>query len=134
VACIEWFEPLIAAGNWVPELVNIAGGEYALAEVGEHSTTLTWESLTEYQPDVIILMPCGFKIEQTRAELPTFTAHPQWQTLSAVQKNKVFIVDGNAYLNRSGPRLVDSAEILAEILHPEEGAGLAPTGAYVRVE
>ena len=89
-------------------------------------------SLTEYQPEVIVLMPCGFKIPQTQTELPAFTAHPQWQALPAVQKNKVFIVDGNAYLNRSGPRLVDSAEILAEILHPEECAGLAPAGAYRR--
>ncbi len=134
VACIEWFEPLIGAGNWVPELVNIAGGEYALAEVGEHSTTLTWDSLAAYQPEVIILMPCGFKIPQTQAELPTFTAHPQWQALPAVQNNKVFIVDGNAYLNRSGPRIVDSTEILAEILHPEECAGVAPVGAYVQAD
>lgn len=132
VACLEWLDPLIAAGNWIPELVTIAGGEYTLAEVGEHSAKLTWESLTEYKPDVIILMPCGFKIAQTQAELPPFTANPQWQALSAVQNNQVFIVDGNAYLNRSGPRIVDSVEILAEILHPEECAGLAPAGAYVR--
>lgn len=132
VACLEWLDPLIAAGNWIPELVNIAGGEYALAEVGEPSTTLTWESLTAYQPEVIILMPCGFKIAQTQVELPAFTAHPQWQALSAVQNNQVFIVDGNAYLNRSGPRIVDSVEILAEILHPEECAGIAPVGAYIR--
>jgi len=132
VACIEWFDPLIAAGNWVPELINIAGGEYALAEVGEHSTTLTWDSLSQYQPDVIILMPCGFKISQTQAELPAFTANSHWQGLPAVQNNKVFIVDGNAYLNRSGPRIVDSVEILAEILHPDECAELAPAGAYIR--
>ena len=132
VACLEWLDPLIAAGNWIPELVTIAGGEYTLAEVGEHSTTLTWDSLAECQPDVIILMPCGFRIAQTHTELPAFTAHPQWQALSAVQNNQAFIVDGNAYLNRSGPRIVDSVEILAEILHPEECAGLAPAGAYVR--
>jgi len=132
VACLEWLDPLIAAGNWIPELVNIAGGEYTLTEVGEHSNKLTWESLVEYQPDVIVLMPCGFKIPQTQVELPTFTANPQWQTLSAVQNNKVFIVDGNAYLNRSGSRIVDSVEILAEILHPGECAGLAPAGAYIQ--
>ncbi len=132
IACIEWLDPLIAAGNWIPELVNIAGGEYTLAEVGEHSTKLTWESLAEYQPDVIVLMPCGFKISQTQSELPVFTAHPQWQALPAVQNNHVFLVDGNAYLNRSGPRIVDSVEILAEILHPQDCAGLAPAGAYIQ--
>lgn len=132
VACLEWLDPLIAAGNWIPELVNIAGGTYTLAEVGEHSTKLTWDALSEYQPDVIILMPCGFKIAQTQAELPVFTANSHWQALPAVQNNQVFIVDGNAYLNRSGPRIVDSVEILAEILHPQECAGLAPAGAYIR--
>lgn len=132
VACLEWLNPLIAAGNWVPELINIAGGEYPLAEAGERSEKLTWETLREYQPEVIILMPCGFKIPQTQAELPAFTANPHWQALAAVQNNNMFIVDGNAYLNRSGPRIVDSVEILAEILHPEECAGLAPAGAYIR--
>src|SRR5262249_55413309 len=106
---------------------------YTLAEVGEHSTKLTWDTLVEYHPDVVILMPCGFKITQTQRELPVFTAHPQWQTLPAVQAGRVFIVDGNAYLNRSGPRIVDSVEILAEILHPEECAGIAPAGAYIRI-
>jgi iron complex transport system substrate-binding protein len=133
VACLEWLDPLIAAGNWIPELINIAGGEYTLAEVGEHSEKLTWETLSEYQPEVIILMPCGFKIPQTQAELPAFTANPRWQALSAVQNNNVFIVDGNAYLNRSGPRIADSTEVLAEILHPEECAGLAPAGAYMGI-
>ena len=133
VACLEWLDPLITAGNWIPELVSIAGGECILAETGEHSTKLAWESLVEYQPDMIVLMPCGFKIAQTQAELPGFTARPQWQALSAVQNNKVFIVDGNAYLNRSGPRIVDSAEILAEILHPDACAGLAPADSYRQI-
>jgi len=133
VACLEWLDPVITAGNWIPELVSIAGGECTLAEAGEHSTKLAWESLVEYQPDVIVLMPCGFKIAQTQAELPGFTARPQWQALSAVQNNKVFIVDGNAYLNRSGPRIVDSAEILAEILHPDACAGLAPADSYLGI-
>jgi iron complex transport system substrate-binding protein len=133
VACLEWLDPLITAGNWIPELVSIAGGECTLAEAGEHSAKLAWESLVEYQPDVIVLMPCGFKIAQTQAELPGFTARPQWQALSAVQNTKVFIVDGNAYLNRSGPRIVDSAEILAEILHPDACAGLAPADSYLQI-
>jgi iron complex transport system substrate-binding protein len=133
VACLEWLDPVITAGNWIPELVSTAGGECTLAEAGEPSTKLAWESLVEYQPDVIVLMPCGFKIAQTQAELPDFTARPQWQALSAVQNNKVFIVDGNAYLNRSGPRIVDSAEILAEILHPDACAGLAPADSYLQI-
>lgn len=133
VACIEWIEPLIAAGNWVPELIEIAGGEYALIGAGEHSPVMTWETLIAFQPDVLVLMPCGFPITQTQRELPALTTIPHWQALPAVQANRVFIIDGNAYLNRPGPRIVDSAEILAEILHPDTCKGLAPKESYVRV-
>lgn len=133
VACIEWIEPLIAAGNWVPELIEIAGGEYALTGAGEHSPVMAWETLVAYQPDVLVLMPCGFPIAQTQRELSALMTYPQWNALFAVKTNRVFIVDGNAYLNRPGPRIVDSAEILAEILHPDVCVGLAPVGAYVQV-
>jgi iron complex transport system substrate-binding protein len=133
VACLEWLDPLMAAGNWIPELIEVAGGEYSFAVAGEHSPKITWDALVEYQPEVIVLMPCGFKILQTQTDLPALIAHPQWCTLPAVQANKVFIVDGNAYMNRPGPRIIDSAEVLAEILHPEECVGLAPAGAYVRM-
>lgn len=133
VACIEWLDPLMTAGNWIPELVEIAGGEYTLAAAGAHSPTITWDRLAEYQPEVIVLMPCGFKIAQSQADLPALTAHPQWRALPAVQQNKVFVADGNAYFNRPGPRIVESLETLAEILHPQACAGLAPAGAYLRV-
>ena len=133
VACIEWIEPLIAAGNWVPELLEIAGGEYTLTGAGEHSPVMTWETLVAHQPDVLVLMPCGFPIGQTQRELSALRAYPQWNMFPAVKTNRVFIVDGNAYLNRPGPRIVDSAEILAEILHPDTCSGLAPVGSYVQV-
>jgi iron complex transport system substrate-binding protein len=133
VACLEWLDPLMAGGNWIPELVEIAGGTYAFATAGTHSPPITWDVLAAYQPEVIIIMPCGFKIAQSQMDLPTLAAHPQWQLLPAVQSNRVFIVDGNAYYNRPGPRIVDSAEILAEILHPEVCTDLAPAGAYIRV-
>ncbi len=133
VACIEWLDPLMAGGNWVPELVEIAGGEYTFAAAGAHSPKITWQTLVEYQPEVIVVMPCGFKIPQTQADLSVLTAHPQWQELPAVQANRVYVVDGNAYFNRPGPRIVESVEILAEILHPQECTGLAPAGAYLQV-
>ncbi len=132
VACIEWTEPLIAAGNWVPELLTIAGGAYDLTGAGEHSPVMTWDALVAYQPDVLILMPCGFPIAQTQREMSALRAVPQWNALPAVKTHQVFIIDGNAYLNRPGPRIVESAEILAEILHPDVCGGLAPAGAYVR--
>ena len=133
VACLEWLDPLMAAGNWIPELVALAGGAYGLVAAGAHTPPMTWETLAAYQPEVIVITPCGFKIPQTQADLPLLTAHPLWQTLPAVQANRVYVADGNAYYNRPGPRIVESAEILAEMLHPEACAGLAPSGSYVRV-
>lgn len=133
LACLEWLDPLIAAGNWIPELVDIAGGDYTLTGAGEHSPVITWDTLVAYQPEVLVLMPCGFPIAQTQRELLALAALPQWQVLPAVQTNRVFIVDGNAYLNRPGPRIVDSAEILAEILHSDVCVRLAPVGSYVQV-
>lgn len=132
VACLEWLDPLMAAGNWIPEMIAIAGGEYTLAVGGAHSPTITWDTLIDYQPEVLVLIPCGFKIAQTQTDLPALIAHRQWQALPAVQTNRVFIADGNAYFNRPGPRIVESVEILAEILHPQECAGLAPPGSYIR--
>jgi iron complex transport system substrate-binding protein len=119
VACIEWLDPLMAAGNWLPELVDMAGGRNLFGEAGRHSPYLDWDSLTAADPEVIVLMPCGFDIARTRAELPVLTGRPGWAALKAVRDHRVFIVDGNQYFNRPGPRLADSLDILAELLHPE---------------
>jgi iron complex transport system substrate-binding protein len=108
----------MAAGNWVPELVEIAGGVHVFGEAGRHSPWLEWDQLTEADPDVIVVMPCGFDIARTRRELPVLAQRPAWSALQAVRHRRVYLVDGNQYLNRPGPRLVDSAEILAELLHP----------------
>jgi iron complex transport system substrate-binding protein len=124
VACIEWIEPLIAGGNWMAELVEIAGGSYEMTAAGAHSPVITWDALVAYQPDVIIVMPCGFKISQTQENLPALTTHPLWQSLPAVQANRVYIADGNAYFNRPGPRIVESAEILAEMFIRKNAPGL----------
>ncbi len=117
VIALEWTEPLMTAGNWIPELIEIAGGKPLLSVKGEHSPYLYWESLIEVDPDIIVIMPCGFDLERTERESQVLTQHPSWKTMSAVKNERVFIVDGNAYFNRPGPRLVDSAEILAEIFH-----------------
>ena len=119
VVCIEWIEPLMAAGNWIPELVTMAGGNSLFGIVGQHSPWLQWESLVKANPDVIIFMPCGFDLNRTRTEAMEMLKYTEWETLKAVQTGKVYITDGNSYFNRPGPRLVDSLEILAEILHPE---------------
>jgi len=119
VACIEWHEPLMAAGNWVPELVEMAGAENLFGEAGLHSPWMTWEKLQVADPDVIISMPCGFDLVRTRQEMYWLTERPEWAKLRAVQSGQVYLADGNQYMNRPGPRVVESLRILAEILHPE---------------
>ncbi|WP_319422664.1 cobalamin-binding protein [Pleurocapsa sp. FMAR1] len=119
VVALEWTEPLMVAGNWIPELIEIAGGKPLLSFKGEHSPYLFWESLIEIEPEIIVIMPCGFDLKRTEKESQVLTQHPGWKSLKAVKNGKVFVVDGNAYFNRPGPRLVDSAEILAEIFHPQ---------------
>jgi iron complex transport system substrate-binding protein len=129
LACLEWIEPLMAAGNWMPELVALAGGENLFGSAGQHSPWLTLDRLVEADPDIIVVLPCGFDIARTRAELPALAAQPDWQALRAVRGRQVYLVDGNQYFNRPGPRLAESLEILAEILHPgdfhfgHQGAG-----------
>ncbi len=119
VACIEWHEPLMAAGNWVPELVEMAGAVNLFGEAGAHSPWMTWQQLLDADPDVIITMPCGFDLERTSSEMYWLTERPEWIRLRAVQNGQVYLADGNQYFNRPGPRLVESLQILAEILHPE---------------
>lgn len=119
VVCIEWIEPPMTAGNWVPELVEIAGGENRLSKRGLHSPWLEWSDLVAENPDAIVFMPCGWSIARTRTELHWITDRPEWSSLRAVRAGRVFVADGHHYFNRPGPRLIDSAEILAEILHPD---------------
>jgi iron complex transport system substrate-binding protein len=120
VACIEWLEPMMLSGNWVPELVTIAGGIPILTQPGKHSPYVNWTELQAQDPDVLLLMPCGFSIERTMREIDLLLQLPGFAEMKAVKNNRVYIADGNQYFNRPGPRLVDSVEILAEIIHPKQ--------------
>lgn len=122
VAMLEWLDPLMSAGNWIPELVEIAGGQASFGERGQHSPWLTWEELQAADPEVLILSPCGFTLERLQVDLPLLRQHPAWKTLQAVQNGRVYAIDGNQYLNRSGPRLVESAELLASAIWGERVA------------
>jgi len=119
VAAIEWIEPLMAGGNWIPELIERAGGVPAISAAGGKSPYIEWEQVRSLDPDAIVIMPCGFDLERTQQESRPLARKPGWSDLKAVQTGQVYATDGNAYFNRPGPRLVDSVEILAEILHPE---------------
>jgi iron complex transport system substrate-binding protein len=122
VACVEWIDPLMAAGNWIPELVTLAGGRPLFGEAGAHSPWLDWDAMREADPEIAVLIPCGFDIERTRQEIGPLIAQPGWSDLQAVRTGRVFVADGNQYFNRPGPRLLESLEILAEILHPDHFA------------
>lgn len=119
VAAIEWIDPLMAAGNWMPELVEISGGRCLFGRAGRHSPWIGFEDVLQADPDVILLSPCGFDIERTLADVPILQAEPRWSSLEAVRRERVFVADGNQFFNRPGPRLAESVEILAEILHPD---------------
>lgn len=119
LACIEWLEPLMVSGNWIPELVGIAGGSSLLTEAGKHSPFVKWEDIQLSNPEVIVIMPCGFSIERTMREIDLLLNLPGFAEMQAVKNNRVYIADGNQYFNRPGPRIVDSIEIMAEIIHPK---------------
>jgi iron complex transport system substrate-binding protein len=133
VGCLEWLDPLWRTGHWVPGMVQLAGGDEVFAEIGKPSRTLTWSELQEKNPEVLIVMPCGYNLSRAREEfLRVRNAFP-WESLRAFQNQNIFIVDANSYFSRSGPRLVDGLELLAEIFHPEYFANLAPLHSYVRL-
>lgn len=118
VACVEWCDPLMASGNWVPELVRLAGGRDLLGAEGGHAPYVDWNTLAAADPDAVVFMPCGFDLARTRADAEALVRRPEWSRLAAARTGEVYVTDGNQYFNRPGPRLVESLEILAEILHP----------------
>ena len=119
VAVLEWLDPLMGAGNWTPELVAYAGGENIFGEIGQHTPWMTWEELQATNPDVIVLSPCGYTLERAMQDVPLLQSHSAWADLQAVQNGRVYAIDGNQYLNRSGPRLVESAELLTRVIWGE---------------
>ncbi|MDP1946992.1 MAG: cobalamin-binding protein [Nitrospirota bacterium] len=120
VVCIEWLSPLYVAGHWVPEMVQLAGGQDVLAQPGTPSRVVTWDDIVAASPDLLIVMPCGFSVERTRTELAQLMQQPgQWSIPSALRE-QTFLVDASSYFSRPGPRLIDGIELLAAILHPSD--------------
>ncbi len=119
IVCVEWLEPLFLAGHWVPEMVELAGGQNILAKAGEKSRRVEPKEIALAAPDVAALMPCGFDLERTAKEASVVTKQVWWEDLPAARRGHVWITDGSSFFNRPGPRLVTGLEILAHILHPE---------------
>ena len=118
-AFIEWIEPLMTGGNWMPTLIEMAGGENLFGTAGEHSPWIEWEALKAADPDVIVIAPCGLGLARIRADYPLLKKLPGWSDLAAVKAKRVYFADGNQFFNRPGPRLVETLEILAELIHPD---------------
>ncbi len=119
VTCVEWLDPVIAAGHWIPEMVEIAGGKDALVSPGAPSPRLEMQKILDTDPDILVLMPCGMNVDQARAEFDSLDNLDEWHGMSAFRNRRVYIVDSGALFSRSGPRLVDGLEIMANIVHPD---------------
>lgn len=132
IAAIEWFDPLMVAGNWIPELISVAGGQPLFAKPGEHSDFLDWDALIDADPDLLILMPCGYQIPQSLADIEAVAGDPRWTSMRAVQAGHVYIADGHHFFNRPGPRLVESAGIVAEIIEDWRGTSHNPSRRWIR--
>jgi iron complex transport system substrate-binding protein len=128
VACIEWIEPLMAAGNWTPELIDLAGGIDVFGTAGLHSPWISWEDLVARDPEVIIVAPCGFDLARTRGEMHWLADRPEFESLRAVRTNRLFLADGNQYFNRPGPRVAETLEFIRRMLNQSE----PPTGQQYR--
>lgn len=134
VSFIEWVEPLFSGGHWIAQMLHWAGGEDSNAREGQNSARLAWESIRDFQPEVIIVSPCGFKLDKALTHASHLRARPGWSELPAVRQGKVFAVDADSYFARPGPRLVDGVELLAHLIHPQDSAWAGPADAYQRID
>ena len=134
VLCVEWIDPLFTAGHWVPQIVEYAGGINGLSSTGEPSRRMDIDEAMQLNPDIIVLMPCGFDIEQTFKELPVIASNEKWKSLQAVKNGNVYAVNANAYFSKPGPRTVVGLEIMAKILHPETSQHITvPKDSYKKI-
>jgi iron complex transport system substrate-binding protein len=135
VLCIEWVEPFFTSGHWVPQMVEIAGGTNLVSHTGEHSRKMTLDEIILADPDIIVMMPCGFDTKRTISECTaSLQNNPRWQDLRAVKSGNTYAVDANSYFSKPSIRTITGIEILAKIIHPEKFAELAtPKGAFSKI-
>ncbi len=129
VLCLEWLDPPMIGGHWVPEMVRLAGGRDVLGAEGEPSVRVTWDEIAACDPELVVLMPCGYDLETTVHLAGELDEIPAWRELAAVKAGQVYAVDGSGYFNRPGPRVIDGVELLARLFHPDRCAGLGPDAA-----
>ena len=130
---LEWVDPLMCGGHWVPEMVELAGGVNCFGDKEMGSFPIEWPDIVASQPDEIVLMPCGFDVKRGMQDLPIISEKEGWDSMPAVQNDRVFVIDASAYTSRSGPRLVTGLEIMAEMIHPELFSGMIPESGALRM-
>ena len=130
---VEWADPVMCGGHWVPEMVDLAGGTNSFGDKDTGTLKLDWDEVVASQPEVIIMMQCGFDVKRALDDMPIMTAKDGWASLPAVKNNRVYVIDAGAYTSRSGPRLVTGLEIMAEMIHPEIFSGMIPEAAALRL-
>ena len=130
---VEWADPLMCGGHWVPEMVDIAGGSNTFGDKDTGTFKLEWDEVVERQPDIIVMMPCGFDVKRGLQDIPILSQRDGWKDLPAVRNDRVYVVDASAYTSRSGPRLVTGLEIMAEMIHPELFSGNIPEEGALRL-
>jgi len=133
VFCMEWLDPVYCSGHWVPEMVALAGGEDALGRKGTDSVRIPWDDVRRWAPEILLLMPCGYRLEKVLELAPQIFANPGWDELPAVRQGRVFAVDANSYFARPGPRVVEGTELLAHLIHPEMFPWDGPADAFTRI-
>src|SRR5438445_270777 len=134
VLCLEWLDPLFTAGHWVPQMVDLAGGINGISITGEQSRRMEIDEALYFDPDLIVLMPCGFDVKRTILEYEKLASNSKWKMLKAVQNNEIYAVNANEYFSKPGPRTITGLEILAKILHPEIYADLkTPNDAFQKI-
>jgi iron complex transport system substrate-binding protein len=134
IVCIEWIDPFFTAGHWIPQMVDIAGGSNGLGSVGQPSRRVSIDKIVEFNPDKIILMPCGFDINRTSKEAKALENNDKWKSLQAVRRNEVYAVNANAYFSKPGPRTITGLEILTKIINPESsGLNELPSNSFTKI-
>jgi iron complex transport system substrate-binding protein len=135
VICLEWFDPFYICGHWVPQMVEIAGGINGISKIGERSRKIDLSQISQFDPDILILLPCGFDIYKVIREYGSLQKNHKWNSLRAIQNDMVFAVDAHSYFSRPSPRIITGIEILAKIINPDSFADLVvPMNSYYRLK
>ena len=133
VLTLEWVEPLMCAGHWIPEMVELAGGANCFGDKETASFRLEWDQIIDSKPELVIFMPCGYDVKRTLQDVPLLADKEGWADLPAVRNDRVYVIDAGAYTSRAGPRLIVGLEIMAEMIHPGLFSGMIPEAGGLRL-